>query len=157
MYEKSITYTCFSIAENQINVQQKETVTCWVSKLMWAFAVIMPCIISLCTLYCELLLIYSSNTNAKDCAYILVICSESKKELNEYIYKNLLLLIFVLLFCVHLQSSAVEARNVKYIIHTKTQRLVMIAFILGIRSKYNTYENSTNTFTRNPLYCYLPN
>lgn len=24
----SITYTCFSIAENQINVQQKETVTC---------------------------------------------------------------------------------------------------------------------------------
>lgn len=124
---------------------------------MWAFAVIMPCIISLCTLYCELLLIYSSNTNAKDCAYILVICSELKKELNEYIYKNLLLLIFVLLFCVHLQSSAVEARNVKYIIHTKTQRLVMIAFILGIRSKYNTNENSTNTFTRNPLYCYLPN
>lgn len=94
----SITYTCFSIAENQINVQQKETVTCWVSKLMWAFAVIMPCIISLCTLYCELLLIYSSNTNAKDCAYILVICSELKKELNEYIYKNLLLLIFVLNF-----------------------------------------------------------
>lgn len=64
---------------------------------MWVFVVIMLCIIFLCILYCELLLIYFLNMNVKDCVYILVICFELKKELNEYIYKNFLFFIVKIL------------------------------------------------------------